>query len=118
MRSGHIVPAKARRWMAWVGQQPCVNCLASANVHHCAGASAMHNKIAIGDWWLLPLCWQCHQGDHGIHGDRMRFFGDALTRKQTEKSLFARVLASAITDDGCLDAPTQEVIDAIEDYHR
>lgn len=115
---GHTVPAKAKRWMAWVARQRCANCTGiGVHVHHCAGATARHNKVAIGDWWLLPLCPKCHQGDHGIHGDRMRFFGDSLTRKQTEKSQFARLLAWAVSDGACLDAPTQHIIDTIEDYH-
>lgn len=22
------------------------------------------------DWLTVPLCWECHQGKNGIHGDR------------------------------------------------
>jgi len=117
MRSGHTVPTKARRWMAWVASRGCLNCRAPANVHHCVGATARHNRIAIGDWWLLPLCRECHQGDHGIHGDRTRFFGSATTRKATEKMMFARLMDWARADHSLMDMTSQRVIDAIEDYH-
>lgn len=117
MRSKRTVPVKARRWMAWVGQRPCINCVAPANVHHCAGATARHNKVAIGDWWLLPLCPECHQGDDGIHHSRRRFFGSAVSRKTTEKMMFERLMDWARADSACVDMPSQQVIDAIEDYH-
>lgn len=117
MRSAkHSPTAKAKRWMAWVGQRQCINCGQPSNVHHCAGATAKHNKVAIGDWWLLPLCRECHQGDHGIHGDRALFFG-AVPRKTTEKMMFARLMYWARADGSLMDMPAQNVIDAIEDYH-
>src|SRR5690625_6799257 len=116
MRSAkHTPSAAAKRWMAWVASRGCLNCRAPANVHHCVGATARHNKVAIGDWWLLPLCRECHQGDHGIHGDRSRFFG-AVPRKTTEKMMFARLMDWARADSACVDMPAQHAIDAIEDY--
>lgn len=118
MRSGHVVPAKARRWMAWVASRGCLNCGRPANVHHCAGSTARHNRVAIGDWWLLPLCRECHQGGDGIHHSRLRFFGSDVPRKTTEKMMFARLMDWARADSACIDMPEQRVIDAIEDYHR
>ena len=38
--------------------------------------SIHHPRIAAGagqrasHWLAIPLCRECHQGDHGIHGDR------------------------------------------------
>lgn len=25
------------------------------------------------DWLTIPLCWDCHQGPRGIHGDKSRW---------------------------------------------
>ena len=33
-----------------------------------------------GHGLTIPLCWDCHQGPHGIHGDRSRW----RLRKMTE----------------------------------
>ena len=118
MRSAkHTPSAAAKRWMAWVASRGCLNCRAPANVHHCVGATARHNRVAIGDWWLLPLCRECHQGDDGIHHSRRRFFGEHVRRKTTEKIMFRQLLRWSRADDACLDMPSQRVIDAIEDYH-
>lgn len=126
MRSaGHTPTAKAKRWMAWVGEQPCINCRAPACVHHCAGATARHNKVAIGDWWLLPLCHACHQGQNGIHQDRTRFMwmnsGPGVAphpRKELEKALFHLLLVKAFVFADTDIMPSQEITNAIEDYHR
>src|SRR5699024_8514924 len=114
MRTKRTVPAAAKRWMAWVVQRPCINCGSLACVHHCADATARHNKVAIGDCWLLPLCRECHQGDDGIHHSRRRFFG-SVSRKTTEKMMFQRLMDWARADYALLDMPSQRVIDAIED---
>ena len=112
---GHNVPAAAKRWMSWVAKQLCVNCGATGvHVHHCAGATAKHNKVEIGDWWILPFCPECHQD---IHGERARFFY-CETRKETEKLMFDRLMHWAESDSALLDAPRESVVHAIMDYHR
>lgn len=78
----------------------CCNCGGwPVSIHHCAGSAARHNKVKIGHWFVLPLCWQCHQGTDGIHGLRARFnqwdeSARTWTRKGLEKFLFAVVAQS------------------------
>lgn len=40
------------------------------------------------DWLTIPLCWDCHQGTQGVHGDKafMRIY------KKTELSMLAWTL--------------------------
>jgi hypothetical protein len=64
----------------------------------CCGAagpsSAHHPRTDQGasqradDWLAIPLCWDCHQGPKGVHGDKtyLRIF------KLTELEILARTL--------------------------
>lgn len=82
-----------------------------ASIHHCAGSSARHDKIDIGQWWTLPLCWHHHQGPHGIHGDMPAIIGEA--RKHIEKAFFADSVQQ------CPGSPVPaEVLRAIAGYTR
>ncbi len=51
---------------------PCACCGASppSSAHHPRHGAGMAQKAS--DWLAIPLCWECHQGQKGIHGDRSR----------------------------------------------
>lgn len=38
------------------------------NLHHVREGQGMGQKAQ--NWLVVPLCPTCHQGQHGIHGDR------------------------------------------------
>lgn len=78
-----------------------------AEIHHCAGRTASHNKVHIGHWWILPLTTEQHRGPHGIHAHP--------DRKRREKELFELVLRR-LSD--CDDRPDDETIEAIRCYRR
>lgn len=91
-------------------------CGMPANLHHCVGSSAKHRKTWIGQDFVIPLCYEHHQGKGGIHGDLSSITGfnslfSHMTRKQIEKTLFKR------QDFDHPDAPDKEVINVIMDYH-
>ena len=75
--------------MALVAKLPCVLCEtlgqgpAAAHVHHIREGQGASQRAS--DFLTIPLCPECHQGRHGIHGDR------ALLRvaKMTELDLLA-----------------------------
>lgn len=95
-------------------------CEAPPALHHCAGASARHNKIAIGQWWVLPLCDGHHQyGPVALHPSPLAFAAlvKAHSRKQAEKLLFSALLERLSSEgrDGLVPVP---VILAIEGYTR
>lgn len=95
-------------------------CNAPARIHHCVGASAKHNKVAIGQWWILPLCDDHHQnGECALHVSPLAFAGlmGLDSRKQAEKYLFSVVLTRLATD-GRPDMVPEHVIAAIDTYHR
>ena len=52
-----------RRHVALIKEQPCGVCGAAppSHAHHLR----QHNH-----WTVIPLCYDCHQGPQGIHGDR------------------------------------------------
>lgn len=59
-----------QRHMGLVATLPCSLCLANppSNVHHILQGRTPGRKV--GPWLTIPLCWHCHQGPQGIHGDK------------------------------------------------
>lgn len=116
-------PTKAQQdWQDWQRLQGCANCgAAKASVHHCVGSTAKHNKVHIGQWFTIPLCYGCHQGDCGIHGNMAQFHEWAgMGRKEIEKGLFL-LSVDNYQRHGCphQEPPmSDEVINAIMDYRR
>ncbi len=105
-----------------MAKQGCVipGCQAPARLHHCVGASARHNKVSIGQWWLIPLCDEHHQhGDEAVHVSPAKFAAlvGLESRKQAEKYLFSVVLTMLAMEgrDGMVPEP---VVEAIEGYTR
>lgn len=112
MKRGKAPTAEQERFHDWVAEQGCWITGSPANIHHCVGSTAKFNKIHIGQWWVIPLCYDAHQGPHGIHGDR-EIFNPDMPRKELEKEIFKalcmRLPKSTVPD---------EVYDAIMEYSR
>lgn len=80
-----------------VGQLPCVLCrrlgleqVSRTSVHHqCEGTGIAQRS---GHFLVAALCKeQCHQGPHGIHGDKARLYN----AKVTEADLIDQTIAEA-----------------------
>ena len=86
--------ARQQRWHDWLREQGCYLGLGPAAIHHCVGSTARHNKLHIGQDFVIPLSWDAHQGPGGIHGDLSIFHGHGLgdTRKGIEKTIFRRMV--------------------------
>lgn len=57
--------AAERRYVSKLAEQPCVVCGAHGVEIH---------EFEQGAWFAsVPLCPQCHRGDHGWHGTRQRW---------------------------------------------
>lgn len=74
-----------KRHMGRVAELPCSVCGASGPsiVHHPRFAAGMGQRSP--DWLTIALCYECHQGQHGIHGDRARW----AVRKMDEPQALA-----------------------------
>ena len=121
MQGGKQPNAKQKRWHEWLREQGCSNPVCSCNnyytaVHHCCGSTGKHNKVHIGQDWVLNLCYDCHQGPDGIHHSCEAFNTDE-SRKQIEKRLFIKMVTLY---EGEFNEPpcSLEVISAIMDYRR
>lgn len=77
-------------------------------VHHCAGRTAMHNKVDIGHWFIVALTPDEHLDvpSWGRH------------RKTIEKRLFKETVRRYRRLHGEDGLPPAEVLAAIEDYRR
>ena len=42
-----------------------------AHVHHMMEGRTPGRRE--DDWLTMPLCWECHEGTHGIHGTKQRW---------------------------------------------
>ena len=120
MKRAKAPTAEQKRWHDWLARQGCYLGIGQANLHHCVGSTAKHRKIDIGQWWVIPLSWEAHQGPHGIHTDCKIFSGHGLgeTRKEIEKTIFSRLVAHyRHQHQGELPMPA-DVYAAIMDYHK
>lgn len=120
-------PPKARhkRWHQWLVDQGCLACGRPASLHHCVGAAGHHRKTWIGQDFVLPLCYDHHQGTAaGIHHNLAEFQRQALgrdfglSRSQLETALFGRVVAVYRRQHaGALPCPA-DVLAVIEQYNK
>ncbi len=60
-------------WLSLVRTLACGCCGAPAPsyAHHIREGQGMAQRA--DDFLAVPLCHDCHQGQHGIHGDRQRW---------------------------------------------
>jgi hypothetical protein len=68
-------PLKNKTYQAIIGGMECVCCSlldqkqqGRTTVHHIREAQGMSQRAS--DFLSIPLCYDCHQGPNGIHGDR------------------------------------------------
>jgi len=116
MQGGKKPTKEQQNWQDWQREQGCCNCeTPNPSIHHCVGSTAKHNKIHIGQWWTIPLCYECHQGQHGIHNSGLRLPYE--TRKEAEKWMLKCLVFQY--KDLFNDFPMPlAVIEAIKDYHK
>jgi hypothetical protein len=74
------------------------------------GCTGKHNKVEIGHWWVIPLTDEEHKA---LHNGVLNVNG---SRKDWEKFMFSRVCMLLMGK--CKDFPSEEVICAIQDYHK
>ena len=127
MRSKNNAPTAAqKKWRSKVADLGCVVCGSTqVQIHHVLGATAKHNKIHIGEWFILPLHPINHSYiDQGIKGlnslksDAISRYDeetlvDPMSLHDFEKYLFGKVLRKL------QDRPFgQDVINAISEWSR
>ena len=76
-KSTRAANANEKRFMAWVKQQPCIECGSEGVIaDHMYGSAFIHNKVLVGHWALLPLCCACDQVKTlGSHNAYLKKFG-------------------------------------------
>jgi hypothetical protein len=111
--------AKQQRWQDWQRSRGCHACGQWASIHHCVGRTAKHQKVHIGQWFTIPLCYDCHQAPGGIHhgGQRLEQCGYAGRRIDVEKQIFAETVEAA-RHSGVRDVPPDDIVDLIATYSR
>jgi hypothetical protein len=99
--------ASQQRWLEAVGEL-----FPNRIVHHAVGETARHNRVPIGQEWIIPVSEHDHRR---IHANQMNDSnGVHIDRKEFEKWSFLTVLV--LLDDHP-DKPSPEVVRAIGDYH-
>lgn len=66
----HLMQSKDDEHKGRVAALPCSLCFAPppSYVHHILQGRTPGRKV--GHWLTIPLCYDCHQGHSGIHGDK------------------------------------------------
>ena len=110
MQGGKRPSKKQQDFQNWMRSLGCIakGCNGQAEIHHCAGSTAKHNKVDIGQWWTIPLCSYHHRGSEGVHSM-------GRLRKNFEKANWSK-LALGYDMGGHGDIPG-EVVQAIKDFH-
>lgn len=121
MRRGKQPTAAEKRYHDWLREKGCAICGRPTAIHHAVGSTGKHNKVHIGQWFVVNFCYDHHQGQGGIHGDLSAFdyydrFALGKTRKEIEKSLFARF--AVIYEQQTGESIPADVREAISDYRR
>lgn len=113
MRSkGNAPTAAQKRFYGKIVDKGCIVCGRQAEIHHVVGASARSNKIKVGNWYVLPLCYWHHRdpvNDYNVTNWKNRFeesFG-------TQHEMFTRMLFLNKDVHGAIDL---DVMSAIADY--
>lgn len=112
MKRGVKPTADQLRFHNWLAEQGCAVCGDHAELHHCVGSSGKHNKIAIGQWFLIPVCSYHHRDTRaGIHAA-------GQWRKVLEKMFFT-MLVGVYREEHENRLPCEpEVLEAIANYHQ
>ena len=105
---GNAPTAQQVRWRELVRSLGSIVSNEDAVIHHCVGVTGKHNKVAIGPWWIIPLTNEEHLALHA--GET---FG-LDSRKMFEKWAFTEVCQMLYPEQYI----TDEIYDAIQDYHR
>jgi len=76
-------------YMGKVAELPCAICGdMPVHVHHLREGQGMAQRAS--NYLTVPLCPTCHQGPHGVHGDKSLL----RARKLTEMDLLASTIES------------------------
>ena len=111
MRSkGNAPTAEQKRWREAVRDLGSVISGEPAVIHHPVGVSGKHNKVHIGNWWLIPLSDDEHKLLH--NGETFGY----ESRKEFEKAKFLEGVAPSAEWSEEMQLPS-DVISAICDYH-
>lgn len=107
MKRGKPPNAQEKKWLKLVAEAHpgCV-------IHHPVGSTKKHNKVHIGNWWIIPM----RPWDHNsLHNDGKTFGFDS--RKDFEKARFKELFEHPeIIANPKSHPPAREVM-AIMDYH-
>lgn len=91
----HQPNAEEVRWREKVRSVGCIGCGAQngIEIHHVAGCAATFNKVKLGNWWILPLCSDCHRlmGNPDDYS-RAKFGFAFVGRFDCERVLFSDLL--------------------------
>ena len=82
---------KEREYIGRVKLLPCGNCGASppSSAHH-----IIENGTRVGHYATIPLDYECHQGNQGIHGDKTLW----RITKNTELSILADTIKKLVNE--------------------
>jgi len=86
-----MTTAAEHAYMGRVKELPCGVCeqAGPSDAHHVRTGQGMSQRA--GNYCVVPLCKSCHQGPHGIHGDRAMWKIHKLTEMDVLDETIARM---------------------------
>ena len=104
-------------WLSTITDYGCVvTGRSDIQRHHVLGRKAKHNKVAIGEWFVLPLWWELHDVSSN-HPQNVTHYKHRFTDGYgLQSELFAEMVERLI--DRGFEVPDQEILDAIADTRK
>jgi hypothetical protein len=95
LQRGFVGRIESRKYMDWVKTLPCVGCNSPADdPHHPYGVGFKGMGSKVPDYWVIPLCRNCHDNLHhdplkweDVNGEQIRHALMTLTQALYEGRL-------------------------------
>jgi len=100
-----------KEFIKWVKTKPCIECGGGPSIaDHLYGSTFRHNKILIGMWAIIPLCYDCDRvKTNGSHNTYRETFG------RTQAEAWQELIAESLE---WTNRVPLEVWQAIKDWNR
>lgn len=114
---GNQPNAVQKRWRESVRSLGSVISGGPAVIHHAVGATAKHNKIPIGHWWLIPLTDEEHKALH-LDGETFNHESRKVFEKWAFMQVVERLEKIERETETIYTLPDLIIQEAIMDFHR
>ena len=80
--------SRQKDWHNWLRDHGCFICYSYPSIHHIKGSKMkLKGFVKPGEDYVIPLCYEHHQGSSGIHTSKKLFVDNFGTEKEMFRTL-------------------------------